>query len=319
MRRSKVTDRTSSRRVDLWYCYAGDSEQRVGRTYVAMPARDNPTARQARLGAELRKLRERAGKTAREAAGLLGTDQGKISNMESGRIGVSEDRIRRLAAFYACGDIALVDALCAIAREHRGQFWWDEFRGILPPGFLDMAELEHHATYLRSMQTVSLPGIFQTEDYARALFSGVVPKLPPSEIDARVEHRMRRRVIFERDDPPPIVTIIHEAALRMRFGGRKVVRAQLDQLMEVSEWPTVTVRVVPFTNEDFIEVTQPVLYAGGVVPQLDTIQMDTAFGGRYLNAEAELQKYRALLDIAERGSLAAEESRQLVHHIAREL
>lgn len=284
-----------------------------------MPARDNPTARQARLGAELRKLRERAGKTAREAAGLLGTDQGKISHIESGRIGVSEERIRRLATFYSCGDDALIEALCVIAREHRGQHWWDEYRGILAPGFLDVAELEHHATYMRSVQSVSLPGIFQTEDYARALFSGNIPRLPYDEIEARVEHRMRRQVIFDRETPPPIVAIIHEAALRMRFGGRKVVRAQLERLLEVAEWPTVTLRVVPFTNEDFIEVTTPVLYAGGAVPQLDTVQVDTPFGGRYLHAEVDLQSYRELLDIAEGGSLGVEDSRQLIRHIAREL
>ncbi|MFP8943377.1 helix-turn-helix domain-containing protein [Streptomyces fenghuangensis] len=284
-----------------------------------MPARDNPTVRQVRLGAELRKLRERAGKTAREAAGLLGTDQGKVSHIESGRIGVSEERVRRLASYYSCGDGELIDALCAIARERRGRHWWEEYRGILAPGFLDLAELEYHATCLRSMQTVSLPGLFQTEDYARALFSGATPKLPASEIEARVEHRMRRRMIFERDEPPVVVAIIHEAALRMRFGGRRVVRAQLEKLLEVTEWPSVTVRVVPFTNESFIEVTQPVLYASGVVPQLDTLQMDTPFGGRYLHAEAVLHSYQQLLDIAEDGSLTAEESRQLIHHIAREL
>ncbi|MEK8144500.1 helix-turn-helix transcriptional regulator [Streptomyces sp. M10(2022)] len=103
-------------------------------------------------------MREHAGRTAREAAGLISTDQAKISHIEAGRIGVSEDRIRRLATFYACGDSALVDALCTIAREHRGQHWWDEYRGVLAPGFLDIAELEHHARYMRCLQSVTLPG-----------------------------------------------------------------------------------------------------------------------------------------------------------------
>ncbi|MFJ9159213.1 helix-turn-helix domain-containing protein [Streptomyces griseoviridis] len=284
-----------------------------------MPPRDNPTARQARLGAELRKLRERAGRTAREAAGLLSIDQAKISHIEAGRVGVSEERIRRLATFYSCDDEPLIAALCGIAAEHRGQHWFDEYRGILTPGFLDVAELELHATALRSMQSVTFPGIFQTENYARALFEGVVPKLPPDEVDARVEYRRRRIRVFERDTPPRFEAIIHEAALRMRFGGRKVVREQLEHLVDVSHMPLVTVRVIPFTSEDFIEVTQPVLYAHGIVPQLDTVQIDAAFGGRFLDAEADLQKYRALFDIAERASLDPEESRQLIHHIAREI
>ncbi|GHJ28134.1 transcriptional regulator [Streptomyces hygroscopicus subsp. sporocinereus] len=264
-------------------------------------------------------MRERAGRTARETAGLLGVDQARVSNIEAGRIGVSGERIRRLATFYACADTALVDALCAIAEERRGQFWWDEYRGILAPGFLDVAEMEHHAVYLRSMQAMVIPGLLQTEDYARVLFQGVVPPLPSGEIDARVEHRMRRQAILERDEPVRLTATIHEAALRMRFGGRKVARAQLERLKEVSGSAAITLRVVPFTNEQFVETTHPVLYAGAAVPQLDTVQVNNVVGSNFLGAEAELQRYRVLLDKAEGVALDAEESRQLIHHIAREL
>ena len=284
-----------------------------------MPPRDNPSARQVRLGAELRKLRERAGRTAREAAGLISTDQAKMSHIEAGRIGVSEDRIRRLAAFYGCQDEALIEALCVIAREHRGKGWWEAYRGVLAPGFLDIAELEHHAVRLRALQPVTFPGVFQTESYARALFGSVIPQLPDEELEARVQHRLKRRAIFERDNPPPFKVLIHEAALRMRVGGRKVAREQLDHLLEVSERPHVTVRVIPFANDEFIEVTQTVLYAGGVVPQLDTVQIDTPFGGRYLDAVAQLARYGELLDLAERASLGPGESRNFIHHVAREL
>ncbi|MFH8885735.1 helix-turn-helix domain-containing protein [Streptomyces californicus] len=284
-----------------------------------MPPRDNPTARQIRLGAELRKLRERAGKTARDAGGLLSTDAARISNIEAGRLGISDERIRRLATFYQCDDEPLIAALCAISAERRGTHWFDDYRGILAPGWLDIAELEMHATALRSMQSTTMPGPFQTENYSRALFEGVIPTLPSDEVESRVEHRLKRRGIFDRPTPPPYEAILHEAALRMRFGGRKVAREQLEYLIEVSHMPSVTVRVIPFTNEKFIEVTQPVMYASGIVPQLDTVQIDSAFGGRFLDAEAELKKYSALIDIAERASLDETESRQLIHHIAREM
>ncbi|WP_206507769.1 helix-turn-helix domain-containing protein [Streptomyces chrestomyceticus] len=284
-----------------------------------MPPRDNPTARQTRLGAELRKMRDLAGKTAREAAGLISTDNAKISHIEAGRIGVSEDRIRRLAVLYACTDTALVEALCAIAREHRGQHWWDEYRGILSPGFLDIAELEHHATNLRCLQPVTIPGVLQTENYARALFSGVLPKLPAEEVDARTEHRIRRQSIFARDVPTPLQTIVHEAALRMRIGGRKVAKEQLERLLEVSHRPEITLRVIPFSSDDFVEVTQTVLYTSGPVPQLDTVHLDTPFGGRFLDAVADLERHRLLLDWAERASLSPDDSRSFIHHIAREL
>lgn len=284
-----------------------------------MPPREHPTARQTRLGAELRKLRERSGRPAREAGALLGVDQAKVSNIEAGRIGVSPERIRRLATFYACDDEQLLGALCAIAEECRGRFWWDEYRGVLTPDFLDMAELEHHASRLRSLQIVSMPGLFQTEDYARALFAGVVPRLPAEEVEARVEHRMRRQAVLDRDSSPVFEALIHEAALRMRFGGLKVAKSQLKHLVQVSERPNVTVRVIPFTNEEFIEATRPVLYADGVVPQLDTVRLDSPTGGAFLDAEAELQRYQCLLDTAGGTSLEPEASRRLIHLIAREL
>ncbi|RBM17786.1 helix-turn-helix transcriptional regulator [Streptomyces sp. PT12] len=284
-----------------------------------MPPRENPTARQARLGAELRKLRERAGRTAREAAGMLGTDQGKISHIESGRIGVSEERIKKLATFYCCTDQALLEALCAIARERRGQFWWDEYRGMVAPDPLNVAELEYHSVGMRIVHMVAIPGLLQIPDYTRALFRAGVGELPGEEIETRTEFRMRRKVVLDRDDPPPFEAFIHEAALRMRFGGRQVVRRQLEYLMEESERPRITVHVIPFTNEDFFEAIQPVLYANGVVPQLDTLQIDTPIGGAFLDAEAELVAYRAFFARARKVSLDPNESRQLIHHIAREL
>ncbi|MEU7418141.1 helix-turn-helix domain-containing protein [Streptomyces antibioticus] len=284
-----------------------------------MPLRDNPSARQVRLGSELRKLRESAGRTAREAAGLLSTDQAKISHIEAGRLGISEERVRRLAVFYSCDDTALIDALCAITRESRGQGWWEAYRGVLAPGFLDVAELEHHATSLRALQPMTLPGVFQTEDYTRAVYGGHIPVLPAEEVDVRVEFRQKRRQIFERDVPPPFVMVIHEAALRMRVGGRKVARAQLVHLLEVSERPAVTLRVIPFTSEEFVEATQPVLYAGGVVPRLDTVQVDSVVGGILLDGGVQLKKYGTLLDLAERAALDEEGSRRFVHDITREL
>ncbi|MEU6991622.1 DUF5753 domain-containing protein [Streptomyces sp. NPDC046465] len=219
---------------------------------------------------------------------------------------------------YEASNAELVEALCAMAEE-RGKRWWSDYRSVLAPGFLDVAELEHHATYLRSLQTVTLPGLLQAEGYVRAIYGGHLPQLPSEELDLRVEFRMKRRRIFERDEPPRFEALIHEAALRMRFGGAQVARTQLGYLREASEWPTVTVRVIPFASEQFIEVTQPVLYAGGPMRELDTVRLAGALGGRSLSTDAGLEKYRALLDVADRAALSVEKSRQLIHDIERAL
>jgi len=283
-----------------------------------MPPRSNPTARQARLGAELRKLREAAGMAAREAGAELGGNQAQISHIEAGRWGVSAERVRRLATLYSASDKKLVDALCTMAEE-RVKGWWEEYRGVLGPGFLDIAELEHYAPVLRSLHAVNLPGVFQTASYARAVYHGHVPALPVEELETRVEFRMRRREVLDRPEPPRFVAIIHEAALRMRYGGEGVAREQLAHLQEAAERPAVEIRIIPFSIERYIEATQPVLYADGVVPHLDTVRIDGPVGGVFLAAEADLKKYRMLLDAAEHAALDSTASRRLIHRIAHEL
>lgn len=283
-----------------------------------MPPRSNPTARQARLGAELRKLREAAGLTTREAGALLGGNQAQISHIEAGRWGVSAVRVRQLAIHYEASNDQLVDELCAMAEE-RDKGWWDDYRSSLAPGFLDVAELEHWATYLRSLQTVTIPGLLQTEEYVRALHNSRVPSLPSAVADLRVEFRVRRSQILERDDPPPFEAFVHEAALRMRFGGREVTRAQLRHLREAADRPTVTVRVIPFAYEGFIEATQPLHYAGGPVPELDTARVDSALGGRSLHADTALRRYRAQFEVADRAALDVEASLRLILDIEKEL
>ncbi|MFF1376465.1 helix-turn-helix domain-containing protein [Streptomyces sp. NPDC058308] len=283
-----------------------------------MPPRSNPTARQARLGAELRKLREAAGMAAREAGAFLGGNQAQISHIEAGRWGVSAERVRRLATLYSASDEKLVEVLSAMAEE-RVKGWWESYRGVLRPGFLDLAELENHASYLRSVQTMNVPGILQTEEYVRAIHNSYVPRLTADEVDMRVEFRMKRRNIFMRDTPVPFVALVHEAALRMRYGGRKVAKGQLEFLLEAAEWPTVTVRVIPFTCEDFVEAAHSLLYAGGVVPQLDAIHMDTPVGGVSITDSAGLKRFGEMLDFAEDAALSERESRQLIHDVVRQL
>ncbi|MFE9485748.1 MULTISPECIES: helix-turn-helix domain-containing protein [unclassified Streptomyces] len=282
-----------------------------------MPPRSYPTARQRRLGAELRKLRERAGMSGSEAAAYLGGERAQISHIESGRYGVSSERVRRLAAHYSASDKHLVDALAEMADE-RTRGWWDDYRGILSPGFLDLAELEHKASYIRAIQMLIIPGVFQTESYARAIIRSGITDLPANELNARVEHRTRRRDIFDRPRPTPFEAFIHEAALRMRYCDPETMRAQLAFLYEVSTWPSVTIRIIPFTRQITGSV-HSTLYAGAEIPALDTVQLDSAFDAGFLDAEAQLARYRALLDSIESISLDTEESAQFIQHIAQEM
>ncbi|MGW7079177.1 helix-turn-helix domain-containing protein [Streptomyces sp. NPDC054871] len=280
--------------------------------------RTNPTGRQLRLGSELRKLRERAGLTSTEAGKLLGVKQNQVSNMESGRLGMSAARVRTLASHYGCSDRTLVEALAGMTAE-RTRGWWEEYREILPAGLLDLAEIEHHATLLRTAVTVHIPGLFQTTDYAREIFRQDVPELSPPDIEHRISYRIKRQAVLFREVPTPNQVIVHEAALRMQFGGPTVTRTQLRHLVDMSEREHITLQVIPFAAGTFPGSGQSIYYSAGAVPQLDTVNLDQSHGPVFLDAEAQLDKYRVLLNRMEATALPPAKSRDFIHSIVQDL
>lgn len=280
-----------------------------------MGLRREPTARQARLGTELRRLRDAAGLKAREAAQLLDVNSVQISQIEAGLAGVSEERLRCLAAHYMCTDDGLISALVSMATD-RTRGWWEEYRWLLPKPFLDLAELEHHATFLREVQFLYIPGPFQTEDYARAVFSYRVPELPRNEVELRVRHRMQRKAVLGNT---PFEAVIHEAALRIMVSDRIASRMQLSHLLELSEAQHVTVRVIPFDLEGFAGAASAMTYAGGSVPRLDTVVRDGPHGATFIDSEAQLGAFRTLFHKVEAVSLTPERSRDFIHRLAKEL
>ncbi|MEV6961298.1 helix-turn-helix transcriptional regulator [Streptomyces sp. NPDC051207] len=278
-----------------------------------MVLRAEPTARQARLGLELRRLREAAGLTAREAAALLGTGRVQISHIESGLTGVSEQRLRRLASHYACTDEEFVDALVAMATD-RTRGWWEEYRGLLPTSFLDISELNHHAAFRRDVAILYVPGLLQTESYARAVFSSRVPELTQEELEMRVRHRLAGQQITI-----PYELVIHESALRIRVSDRAASRAQLTKLLELSEADNITVRVIPFDLDGFARAASTMTYVGGPVPKLDTVVRDVPHGSAFIDSEAQLGAFRTRFRKVEAASLDPEQSRDCINRLTKEL
>ncbi|MFE2444879.1 helix-turn-helix domain-containing protein [Streptomyces sp. NPDC021218] len=277
-----------------------------------------PTARRQRLGAELRKLRERAGMSAATAAGRLGGNQTQISNIEAGRHGVSADRVRTLARLYSCADQDYIDALAAMTGT-RTRGWWEEYREFLPIGLLDLAEVEHHATYVRVANMVPIPGLLQTTEHARVVFSAGIPQLAPYEVEHRVSHRIKRQAILHGDTPTRLTAIIHEAALHMGYGSSTVVRGQLQHLIDMGERGNITIVVIPFGAGPLPGSGQSVDYLGGSVRQLDTVQLDSDHGNQLLDAEAHLVNYRSVLDRMESYALKPKASRDLIYRIAQSI
>jgi transcriptional regulator with XRE-family HTH domain len=283
-----------------------------------MPSRKAPTARQRRLGTELRRIREHTGLSLTAAAAMLGTDRTTVSNIESGRFGVSAERVRTWAGHYGCPDDAYVDALADMATE-RINGWWEDYRGHLASGALDLAELEHHAVGFRSVQIMYVPGLLQTEDYARAVFAESVPQPSPARQRRQLSHRLKRRDVLDRPELADCTFLIHEAALRMTFGGPSVARSQLENLLKQSDRDNVTIRAIPFAAGGFPHAGSSAHYVRGVVPQLDTVQTDTTTGSGFLDSETSLENWRVALERTEEKALDPESSRDFIRKIAQQV
>nr|BEK66741.1 helix-turn-helix transcriptional regulator [Kitasatospora purpeofusca] len=282
-----------------------------------MPGRSNPTLRQRRLGVELRKMREQAGLGGTELSGLLGVSPSIVTQMESAKIGVSPERVRSIAAACKCSNTPLVDALAKMAVE-RTKGWWQAYRGALSTSFIEVAEMESYAQGLFTWATTYIPGLLQTRDYASAVFSRITPPLPQHDLENRIEFRLKRQQVISASGVP-CTAFIHEAALRMQFGGPKVLASQLESLLVDAERPEISIRVVPFDMHTFLGSGENLMFAMGPVPELDTLQMDISRGVLFFDSPAELNTHRDLFARMDETALPIDQSQDFIRSIKKEL
>ncbi|MEV6975618.1 helix-turn-helix transcriptional regulator [Kitasatospora sp. NPDC093806] len=284
-----------------------------------MPPRRHPSLRQRRLGAELRRIREAATLGGPQLARILDIDVSQISQMESGRIGVSRQRLRAIANACKCLNDPLIDALGNMTQD-RTKGWWEEYRGLLPSPFLESAEHEDFAAGPIKVWTCAfLPGLLQTGDYAKGMFGRTIPPLTVQEVDLRTAFRTQRRNILLRNPQRKLEAYLHESCLVTRFGGTAVLRQQLDCLVDDSLRDNISIRVIPFSVDTHPGPIESIIYSFGEVPELDTVEMESSRGPFFFDAPSELGSYRAIFDRIEKAALTDEESRELIVRTARDL
>ncbi|SOB83342.1 helix-turn-helix domain-containing protein [Streptomyces sp. 1331.2] len=282
-----------------------------------MPLRREPTLRQRRLGAEMRRMREQAGLGGSQLARELGLAPTQVTQMETGKIGVSAERLRTVAAACSCSNAPLIEALAEMATERR-KGWWEEYRGTVSTDLLDLAELEDASRQLTTYTITFVHGLLQTRAYAASVFARAIPPLPDHEVDVRLNFRMQRQHIVH-PNTTPIRAFIHEAALRMQFSGPKVLADQLDVLIKHSEQPGISIRAVPFDVESLPGPSENFTYAEGPVAELDTLQIDTSHNSLIFDSPAQLASYREILRRMASVALSEEESRDFIRRIKKEI
>ena len=200
---------------------------------MTTPTSGGPTVRRILVGAQLRRLREERGITREDAGYVIRASGSKISRLELGRVSFKERDIADLLKHYGVDDAAQVEALLALARDANRPGWWHDYDDVLPNWFQTYVGLEESASLIRTFEVQFIPGLLQTEDYARSVTMSGRPDLRPDEIERRVGLRMKRQNILDRPNPPKVWAVIDEAALRRPIGGSKVMRAQLRYLLEL--------------------------------------------------------------------------------------
>ncbi len=282
-----------------------------------MASNVNPTVRRRRLGQELRRLRELKGMTAEEVAERLLVSQSKISRLENGRRSISQRDVRDLCGVYEVEDHRIVDSLMQMAKDSRQQGSWHSFGDIPYSVYIG---LETDAASLRVYDPQVVPGLLQTRPYAEALITGALPETTPTDIEKRVQVRMRRQErIAAPENPLRLWTVLDESALRRVVGTRALMREQLEYLVEQSQLPHVTVQVIPFDmgahpglNGQYAILEFPdasdssVVYIEGVTSDL------------YLEKANDVQQYSVMYEHLRAQALNVEQSRQLIADIAKE-
>jgi hypothetical protein len=205
-----------------------------------------PTVPRMMLGSQLHRLREAAGVTTDRAGYEIRASRSKISRMENGHVSFKQRDITDLLSLYGITNEQVVAGMMSLARQANAPGWWSRYGDVLADWFEAYLGLEAAASVIRTFELQFVHGLFQTEDYARAVTRLGYRAAPAEEIERRVSLRLKRQDLLTRPEPPQVWSIIDEGALRRPVGGRAVMRAQLSRLIEVAGLRHVTVQVVPF-------------------------------------------------------------------------
>ena len=215
----------------------------------------DPAVQRRRLRTELRQARQRSEMTQKDVARALDWSPSKLIRIESGAVGISTTDLKALLQHYKIADQTRIDGLVGLARASRAP-GWSEYKEVTNQGFLTMLGHETSASIIRQYEPALVPGLLQTEEYARAVLKKAMRKSKAEE-DKLWELRERRRQLHERANPPQMFFIVDEAAVQRLVGGPGVMRRQLEQLRESTDLQHVTILVIPFVKGAHQGMTGP--------------------------------------------------------------
>lgn len=278
-----------------------------------------PTVRRRQLGAELRRLREQAGKRIEDAATHLECSMSKISRVETGQAPIKGRDVRDLLEWYGVSDPLRIETVMQIHKDAQQQGWWAHYGDVLPSGMATYAGLESDARVLRQYESTVVPGLLQTEDYARAVIATAWFN-QPHETDQLVRFRKERQTLLTRQpDPLELWVVLEESALRRPVGGREVMAAQLRHLAETVTMPNVTLQIMPTAKGAHVAMAGPFSLLEFQPHASTVVYVESAAGNVYLEKERDVRTFVQTFDLLRATAPDPQEALALLEQLTGEM
>jgi transcriptional regulator with XRE-family HTH domain len=277
----------------------------------------SPMVRRRQLMTELRRLRDQAGLTQDDVAGRLDWHPTKVMRIETGRTAPHPNDVRVMLGLFGVTNPEQVAALVKLAQDARQRGWWYSYRDVLLNRYEFFIGLEAEASSIRNFELAMVPGLLQTEDYARALIGGGPMELDATEVERRVEVRMTRQQALDRDERPQLWVIVDEAAIRRTVGGPAVMRGQLEALVTMSGHARTTIQVVPYSAGAHPGQLGPFVILGFPEPsEPEVVTMETVSGNLYVDKPEEVRLYTTAFDHLRAVALSPGDTRAMLRAAA---
>jgi hypothetical protein len=248
------------------------------------------------VGSQLRRLRVQKGLSREQAGEAIRASEWKIHRLENGQVGFKERDIVDLLELYGVTGPAEVAAVLALAREANEQGWWHHYSDVLPQWFRAYVDLEREATLIRAFEAQFVPGLLQTEAYARAVMGGALEE-SAEDIQRRVDLRVARQALLTSPTAPRLWAVIDEAALRRPVGGPEVMREQFDHLVDCSRLTNVTLQVLPYgagAHPAMVGAFSILRFSDDDLP--DVVYLEHLTGAMYLDKREDVQQYLHVME-----------------------
>jgi transcriptional regulator with XRE-family HTH domain len=264
-----------------------------------VPELGSPLVRRRRLAAELRRLREESSLTGEEVAESLGWSSSKLSRIETARIGIKLGDLSRLLDHYGVS-AEYREELLAVGAKTRSRGWWDAYADAWPERFAPYLVLESEAESIWAWSPELVPGLLQTQEYARAAINAhmaATSAISPGEIERRVQTRMRRQQILTGANPTTLTCVLDESVLLRLESDARIMHGQLAHLLAIGDLDNVTLRVLPLAGAHSIGTGAFMLLQfapiPGIGPASDIVYIEQLSGSAlYVDDDAETHQYR---------------------------